>query len=441
MWAANPHLPKSLTCLPDSTTMGSFIKGRYWVAAGMFLLSLLLYIDRVCISVAKDPIASDLGLSDKAMGWVLSSFALGYALMQVPSGAAADRFGPRKILAGIVGFWSLLTALTGAAWNFISLLSIRFLFGMGEAGAFPGMSRAVFSWIPLTERGLVLGLNFSGSRLGAAFALPLVAWMIDSFGWRQSFLILGAVGVVWAVIWWSLFRDTPEKHPMLGQEEKDYILQHRQQTTEVKPPKISSRLLAKSKNMWSVVLQYFCSNFTNFFALTWLFPYLKEKYQLDALEAGWYAVAPFIAGAIGNWFSGYLIDAIYKRGHWNRSRNLPAITGFILAVIGLLGSLFMETPAGAVACLSLAIFGADMTIPPSWALCVDIGKKNSGTISGTMNMAGNIGSFVTALAFPYIAAWTGSMDYFFYVAAALNAIAILLWLRVRADKGLGSSNL
>lgn len=404
----------------------------------MFLLSLLLYIDRICISVAKDPIAGDLNLSDKDMGWVLSAFALGYALMQVPSGWSADKFGPRKILSGIVTFWSFLTALTGAAWNFISLLVIRFLFGMGEAGAFPGMSRAIYSWIPFNERGFVLGLNFSGSRLGAAFALPLVAWMIDQFGWRQSFLILGIVGIGWAVLWWLFFRDTPEEHPWLGQHEKSYILKTRQQPEAGQGNGISAAMMLRSRNIWSVVGQYFCSNFTNFFALTWLFPYLKTKYQLEALEAGWYAVTPFIAGAAGNWVSGYLIDRIFKKGRWNLSRQLPAMVGFSLAVAGLIGSLYMETPLGAVAFLSMAILGADMTIPPSWALCVDIGKKNSGTVSGTMNMAGNLGSFVTALAFPYIADWTGSMDYFFYVAAGLNAMAILLWLQVKADKGLGA---
>ena len=413
----------------------TIFKGRHWVAAGMFLLALLLYIDRICISVAKDPVAGDLNLSDKAMGWVLSAFALGYALMQVPSGLMADRYGPRAVLAGIVSFWSALTALTGAAWNFISLLTIRFLFGAGEAGAFPGMSRAIFSWIPLKERGLIIGLNFSGSRLGAAFALPLVAWMISAYGWRTSFLILGGIGVIWAVAWWWLFRDTPEIHPRLSSTERDYILEHRQQQVAA-TEKLDTGQLLRSRNMWSAIGQYFCSNFTFFFALTWLFPYLKSKYQLESLEAGWYAVAPFIAGAIGNWFAGGLVDSIFRNGKWNRSRNLPAIIGFALAAIGLIGSLFMSTPLGAVLFLSIAIFGADMTLPPSWALCVDIGKKNSGAVSGTMNMAGNLGSFLTALAFPYLTDWTGSVDYFFYVAAGLNLLAIILWLGVRADKGL-----
>lgn len=415
--------------------MKSFFKDRHWVAVGMFLLALLLYIDRVCISVAKDPIASDLNLSDKSMGWVLSAFALGYALMQVPSGMMIDRYGPRKVLTSIVMIWSCLTALTGAAWNFISMISCRFMFGAGEAGAFPGMSRAIYSWMPLQERGIITGINFSGSRLGAAFALPLVAWLIEGYGWRSTFLILGGVGVLWAVAWWRLFRDTPEEHARISDEEKEFILENRQQKTVTKEP-LSRRQLLQSKNMWSAIGQYFCSNFTFFFALTWLFPYLKNKYQLETVEAGFYTVAPFIAGAIGNWVAGAMIDSIYKKGAWNRSRNLPAIIGFALAAIGLVGSLYMDSALGAIFLLSIAIFGADMTLPPSWALCVDIGKSNSGTVSGTMNMAGNVGSFLTALAFPYLTDWTGSVDYFFYVAAALNIMAIFLWLRVKADRGL-----
>ncbi len=412
------------------------MKGRYLVAAGMFLLALLLYIDRICISVAKDPIAGDLGLSDKAMGWVLSAFALGYALFQVPSGIMADKYGPRKVLFSIVTFWSGLTALTGAAWNFVSLLVIRFFFGAGEAGAFPGMSRAIYSWMPLRERGLIIGINFSGSRLGAAFALPFVAWLITRYGWRWAFVVLGAIGIVWALGWWVGFRNTPEQHPWITQEEKEEIIGSRQQSDQRNSAPLNRRLLMQSKNMWSAVLQYFCSNFTFFFALTWLFPHLKSKYNLETMEAGWYAVAPFIAGAVGNWVAGAMIDRIFRRGHWNMSRRLPAVIGFALAAGGMLGSIFMTTPMGSVIMLSIAIFGADMTLPPSWSLCVDIGKENSGAISGTMNMAGNIGSFLTALAFPYLTAWTGSVETFFYTSAALNILAIILWMRVRAEGGL-----
>ena len=416
--------------------MGNTGSGRYWVALGMFLLALLLYIDRVCISVAQGDIAAELGFSDKAMGWVLSVFALGYALFQVPSGLLADRHGPRRILSGIVVFWSLLTALTGAAWNFVSMLFIRFFFGAGEAGAFPGMSRAVFSWMPMQERGLILGLNFSGSRLGAAFGLPLVAWLVDAFGWRQAFVWLGLAGIAWALVWWWQFRDRPEDHPRISEKELQYIRESRQAGNEKGGQPLEAGQLLRSRNMWLAIGQYFCSNFTFFFALTWLFPHIKKEYQLENLAAGWYAVSPLLAGALGNWVGGLWVDRLLRKGQWNASRVRPAATGFVLAAGGLLASMFMGTPLGAVFFLSIAIFGADMTLPPSWALCVDIGKEHSGAVSGTMNMAGNLGAFLTALAFPYLTAWTGTVDAFFYLAAALNSIAVLLWINIRADKGL-----
>jgi len=412
------------------------IKGRYIVVFGMFTLSLLLYIDRVCISVAKDAVAGDLGLSDKSMGWILSAFALGYALFQIPSGRMADRFGPRIVLTSIVSIWSVFTALSGAAWNFVSLLIIRFLFGAGEAGAFPSMSRAIFSWIPLRERGTVIGINFSGSRLGAAFALPFVAWLITSYGWRQSFLILGITGVFWAVLWWIGYRNLPEDHPLLSHAEKDEIINSRQVIDEQSSDKIPMRSLLASTNMRIAIVQYFCSNFTFFFALTWLFPYIKETYSLGTMEAGLYTSAPFIGGAIGNWIAGIIVDKIYASGKWNLSRRTPAMIGFGLAAFGLIASIFMSSPLTAVIMFTIAILGADMTLPPSWALCVDLGKESAGAASGTMNMAGNIGSFLTGLAFPYLIAWTGSTQVFFYVAAILNVIALLLWSRTKADKGL-----
>jgi ACS family glucarate transporter-like MFS transporter len=413
---------------------------RYFLIVNTFILTLILYIDRVCISAAKSPIAESQQLSDKQMGWVLSIFALGYALFQTPSGYIADKFGPRKVLALIVTFWSLFTSLTGAAWNYTSLLFVRFLFGAGEAGAFPGISRAVYSWIPLKERGLVNGINFSGSRLGAAFALPLVAWLITALGWRMSFVMLGIVGFVWAIWWYYWFRDMPEDHNSISDKEKDYIVTHRQKDdasdSSVNEPQLTAGKLFGSKNMWLAMLQYFASNFTFFFCLTWLLPHLKSEYELELINAGFYASIPLIFGALGNWFSGWLVDKIYRSGKWTLSRRIPAIMGFVLAAIGLVGSMYMDTIYGAVFFLSIAIFGADMTLSPSWAFCIDIGKKNAGTVSGTMNMAGNIGAFITALAFPYLQAWTGSVLPFFIIGAFLNAFAVFLWMGMKPKKSL-----
>ncbi|NND09259.1 MAG: MFS transporter [Saprospiraceae bacterium] len=413
---------------------GSFFPVRYQMVVGTFILSMIVLFDRILISVAKDPVAADLALSDKQMGWVLSIFALGYALFQTPSGYLADKYGPRRILTTVVSLWSIFTALTGAVYHFFSLLIVRFLFGVGEAGAFPSMARAIFSWIPLRERGLVNGINFSGGRIGAAIALPVVAWLIDLTSWRMSFVVLGIIGIFWAVVWYWWFRDAPKDHSSISPEELTFISDHIQppNTTEKKP--ISLQRMFASKTMWQLMAQYFSSNFTFFFCLTWLFPHLKAKYNLDMLETGFYASAPLICGALGNWFAGWMVDYIYKRGQWELSRKLPAIIGFTLASIGIIASVYMSEVTSAIIFISIAVFGADMTLSPSWSACVDVGKEHSGTVSGTMNMAGNLGSFFTALAFPYMLAMTGSDVPFFYLAATLNGIAIIIWLAIKPNK-------
>lgn len=414
------------------------IPTRYLLALLTFLLSVLLYVDRICISIAKEPIVEELQLTDTQMGWVLSAFALGYALFQTPSGMLADRVGPRYILSSIVAVWSLFTGMTAMAWSYSSMLIIRFLFGAGEAGAFPNMARAVFSWFPMSERGRIQGLNFSGSRIGAAFALPIVAWMVAELGWKTSFYILAGIGFVWALLFFWWFRNNPEEHSWTSDEEKQYILQNRQQPAQedTENSKLPFGVMFSSKNMWFVMLQYFCSNFTFFFCLTWLFPYIKQEYNLETVEAGFYTSVPLLFGAFGNWVSGYMVDAIYKAGHWERSRQLTAMIGFGLAAFGLIASLYMTTAIGAVFFLSIAIFGADMTLSPSWSLCIDIGRKHSGQVSGTMNMAGNIGSFLTSLAFPYLIAWTGSSQPFFIIGAILNVVAIAAWYMIKPNKTL-----
>jgi len=402
---------------------------RYRFFIGSFFITLLLYIDRVCISSAKDSMSTDLLLTDTQIGWVLSAFALGYALFQVPAGAMGDKYGVRKVLASIMIFWSIFTSLTGFAWNFISMLFFRFIFGAGEAGAFPNISRAAYSWVPLDERGIFQGINFSGSRLGAAFALPLVAYLIEVWGWREVFYFFGAIGLVFAAVFYLFFRNKPEEHNKISKEEADYIIANRQQKqTDVS--NISLRKILSSKEVLFAMGQYIGSNFIFFFTLTWLFPYIKSKYGLNAIDAGLYSMVPLLAGALGNWVSGFMVDTIYKRGKWKLSRRIPAIIGFALVFVGITTSLYMETALSSIICISIAIFGADMTLSPSWTFCIDIGKENSGKVSGMMNMAGNVGAFITALAFPYLQKWTGTNDMFFYVSAGLALLAIFFWLNM-----------
>ncbi len=319
-------------------------------------------------------------------------------------------------------------------------------FGAGEAGAFPGMSRAVYSWIPMKERGRVQAINFSGSRIGAAVTLPLITWLLVSFGWRSTFVVLMAVGFVWSIVWFLFFRDDPSQAGWLSEEERDYIISTRQQSSASlqtdsagSPQAVPTQSLFKSRTMWALCGQYFASNFIFFFALSWFFPQLKARYGLTGLEASLFAAAPLICGAFGCWTSGWWVDRLYSSNRWVLSRRLPAMTGFLLAAVGIIGSAFAETPLSSSIWFSLSIFGADMTLPPSWSTCVDVGRTRAGVISGTMNMAGNFGSFITSLAFPYLLVWTGSPLPYFFVAAGLNVLAIGLWMLADPTESLDGS--
>jgi ACS family glucarate transporter-like MFS transporter len=386
---------------------------RYLVVAALFVLSMITYIDRVCISTAKEPVAAELSLSDSAMGLVFSSFALGYALAQIPSGWFADKAGPRLALATVVAAWSGLTALTGAAWNLVSLVVIRFLFGIGEAGAFPGSARAIVNWLPPGERGRANGVLFSGSRLGAALAFPLLAWMLERWAWRLSFVILGGIGLVWAVAWLVWFRDHP---------------------AGAAPARAATATptAAIPRGLWLAMAQYFASNFTFFLCLTWMLPYLRKQYQLTDARAALYAMLPLLLGATSQWLAGWLVDALYRSPLRAWSRRLPALAGFLVAAGALLALTRAASAEAAILYFTLATFGADMTISPSWVYCADIAGARAGSLSGAMNMLGNIGSFVSANAFPFLHGLTGSAAAYFTVAAVLNLGAVLCWLLMKS---------
>lgn len=390
---------------------------RYAVVAFLFLLTLINYIDRVAISSSKAPMAADLSLSDQQMGAVFSAFALGYALAQIPSGWFADRFGPRIALTAVATVWSLFTALTGAVQSLAALLVVRFFFGVTEAGAFPGAARAIFNWLPVGERGRANGILMSGGRTGGAIAFPVMAWLLGHWGWRSAFYLLALPGLAWALLWAFLFRDHPRLP--LPTEPSAAALQ------------LSFSAVVRSRPMLLNMFQYFAGNFTFFICLSWMLPYLQNRYQLSLGEAAGYAMIPLLAGCAAQWFSGFLVDVLYQSRLRAWSRRLPAVAGFSLAASAIFLVSSMPTPAAAVICFAIATFGADMTISPSWVYCIDIGGKNSGAVSGSMNMIGNLGSFVSANAFPLLFGITGSAFAYFAIAALLNLIAIGCWLYMR----------
>jgi MFS transporter, ACS family, glucarate transporter len=406
---------------------------RWEVIAFLFVFSFVTVVDRVAISSAQSDIAHDLGLSNMAFGFVFGAFALGYALFQVPGGLAADRLGPRAYLTMTVLLWSLFTGLTGAASGLALLVAIRFLFGCAEAGIYPTCSRATYNWVPVRERGVAQGCLFLGSRLGAAFGLSVVSFMIVRFGWRESFWILAGCGIALAGIWYVWFRNYPQEKRRVSAAEIEYIHGDPPAAITERSREGLGRLLL-SGDARLLMVQYFASNFTFFIAFSWLLPYLRDQYHLSASAAGSYASIPLYFGALANWMSGIAVDRIYRRGHWRASRMIPAVAGFALGAVALIATTYMRTIAGAVVCFALATLGVDLTLSPSWTSCQDIAGEHTGAFSGTMNMVGNIGSFFSSVTFPLLLKVTGSANTYFYVGAAINIVGMLCWFRIRPER-------
>ena len=414
---------------------------RFLLIGVMVLLSMILYIDRSVISTVKQDMTNELGFSDFQIGLVFSIFAFAYALGQTPGGWFADRYGPRKTLTLVIIIWSLFTTLTGVVRGFVAMLGVRFLFGLGEAGAYPAMARGIYSWLPKSERGFAHGLNFSGGRIGAALSFPLAVWLLTFLSWQQMFWILGGIGIVMGVAWYAWFRDDPAQAGNVSPEELAIIQAGQDEPTAAKKTSLSLGQLLGNRNMLLLMGQYICSNFTFFFMLSWSFSYLKTTYELSSETAALYNGIALFCGAVGNWVAGYLIDRIYRNGNWVASRRTPAIIGFMLAAIGMLASAYMTSAVAAVAFIALAVFGADMTLSPSWSTANDIGKENSGVVSGTMNMAGNLGgSCMMPIVFPILKNWAGSATPFFFVAATLNLAAVGMWMVIDPQKPIESSN-
>lgn len=410
---------------------------RFLLVLLLFLHTVNTYMDRVCISAAKPSMQADVsGLTDQKMGYVFGIFAVGYALFQVPSGWFSDRVGPRRALTIVVIIWSIFTALTGAVHTAISLLIVRFLFGVGEAGAYPGATRALYSWLPARERGIGQGIFHSGARIGAAASLVLMPAIIDYIGWRWTFVANAVVGLVWAAVWWFWYRDCPRDHAATNDAERRLIEEGIQE--ESSPNKSVPYIqIVTSANVLLAMFQYASSNITFFISITWLRPYIEERYDRSAANL---AAVPLLVGAVALWVSGWCVTRLHRHGMPVLSRRVPAMIGYSLGAIGLL--LCTQTSDSSsvwplILCFSLAMFGVEMTLSPSWAFCMDIGGSRSGAVSGAMNMVGNLGAALSAVVFPFFVAnvtlpffapQTGTASSFFVFAAAMNLLAVIAWV-------------
>ena len=360
-------------------------RARYRVVLLAISLAVLSYVQRVAISQAAGPITHDLHISKEQMGLIFGVFALSYALFEVPAGLLGDRLGVKRVLTQIVLAWSACTALTGAAWNAASMTLIRFLFGAGEAGCFPNLTRMLSAWLPERERVKAQSLMWAFTRWGGAVTPPLALVCIAWVGWRLAFVCFAALGFVWCAIFVVWFKDNPADHPAVNAAEKELLsnsiglAQHGAARERLLP-------LLLSRHVLVLYLQYFCFSYVWTFYITWLPTYLREARGQTPARVAMLAVLPLLFGGFGSLASGLAPRRV--------SRRTIAFCGFLSTAIMLIVFMHARSVVGAMLAMGMGSLCSDLTLPISWDACVEIGGPFTGTISAAMNMMGNLAGFV-----------------------------------------------
>lgn len=403
-------------------------RARHRVVAFMLALVAVAYLDRVCIATAAPAMRAELGLGDAAMGLVFSAFTFAYALFEVPSGWMADRFGARVTLTRIVAWWSLMTAATGLAAGFASLLMIRLLFGLGEAGAFPSMARVYARWLPRAERGRMFGLAIMTGAFAGAVTQPLVVALLGVTTWRHAFALFGVVGLGWAVAWWRWFRDDPHQHPAANAAERRLISAGGAETRV--RDELPWRRLLRSRTLLALCLMYAGAIYGWYFYLTWLPTYLLRGRGFDLTQVGWLAALPLLAIGLGVLAGGWTSDALAYRFGARTGRRLPGLVGLPLAALAIVGAL--TTPAPLVSALLLAAAAglAALGVAPAWAVCLEIGGVHAGVVSGAMNTFGNLGGALSPVVVGFALERWHSWEAPLWSVAAGYAIAAVAWLAI-----------
>ena len=403
-------------------------RARYLVLAFVIAAYFITYIDRVLLSVAEPFIEQSFGFSTITMGWVLFCYSIAYAAFQIPGGWFGDRVGPRLALTCVVIWWSIFTAATGWVWNFVSLIVARSLFGAGEAGCFPNLTRAFTTWLPSRERERAQAILWLSARWGGAFTPLLVAFFLDYVTWRRAFEIFGLVGIIWAIAFYRWYRDDPRTHPSVNEAELA-LLPSPARTATVHGPIPWGRFLSRPA-VWLLWIQYVCLCYGWWFYITWLPTYLRDARGLGLKQGALLAGLPLFLGGLGCLVSGYLAPHLARRtGSVAQARRILAVTGFLCASMAIIVFTRLENPTLAILALSISSFFNDFVMPTSWAACMDMGGRYSGTLSGSMNMMGNIAGGFSPLVVGYLLAWTANdWTLTFYISSAIYLIGGVCWL-------------
>jgi len=419
---------------------------RLLIVALIFCMGVLMFIDRVNISIAAKYIMPEYGISEVQMGWIFSVFVLGYAILQIPGGWLGDRFGPRRVLAIAIFWWSVFTAITAVAGELFlttmigivgSFVVVRVLIGIGEAAGPPNYNRVVANWVAPGERGLAMGIAASGSAFGAALTPPLIVWIMVTFGWREAFYLAGGAGIFLALLCYWFVTDQPADHPWVNAAELRLITQSQGAVParSQHPGPVPWRALLGHRDLWFLTAAYFVVGYIIYIYFAWFYLYLVNVRGFSVLSGGWYSIAPFLAGAITSPIGGWLSDVLSRRFGKRIGRCGIGIGGFLLTSGLIWAGARAADPFVAILFLALGSAALFLTAAAYWASTLDLASTYAGTVSGFMNMGGNLGGALSPTLTPFLAqrfGWESAL----YVAAALALVGALLWLGVHPERAI-----
>ena len=398
---------------------------RYRVVAALVALAGVTYLDRVCISILALSIMRDLALTQIEMGYVFSAFTLAYAIFEIPTAWWADRVGSRPVLTRIVLWWSGFTMLTGAAFSFPSLLAVRFLFGAGEAGAWPNAARVFSRWVPARERGRVQGVFFAGAHLAGGLTPALVAWVATFLPWRLVFFLLGFVGLAWAFFWYRWFRDEPADHPSTSAAERSLI--EKERGLPAAHGSVAWGPIFRTRSLLPLCIQYFANTYGFYFFITWLPVYLAKARGMASAELALFAGLPLLLSVTADITGGIATDALSRRFGVRIGRSGVGCVAYLLA--GAVLFIGTASPHAKTAGALIAVAGAlsMFTLAPSWATAIDLGGSNAAVLSATMNTAGQVGGVLSPIVLAYIVDRFGNWSLPLYLLAGLYLAAAVSW--------------
>jgi MFS transporter, ACS family, D-galactonate transporter len=394
------------------------------------LATMLNYLDRSVMGVAKPALTAELGIDAVTMGFIFSAFSWTYALAQVPGGAVLDKLGVRLTYAASLVLWSVATLAHGLMTSVTGLLSARLALGLAEAPCYPSNSRILNSWFPQSERARATGVYSVGQYVGLGFMLPVLAWIVANWGWRSLFYIVGGLGIVFGLVFWALYRD-PHEHKRVGQAELDLIAAGGGSTAKPIPVPFTlaniGKLLSKRQIAGASIGQ-FCSNSTLVFFLTWFPSYLADERGMTFIKAGWMASLPYIAASVGVLLGGFVSDRIIRStGNATLGRKLPIIAGLLMTST-MIAANYVESNTLVIAIMSFAFFGQGMC-NLGWTLISDVAPKSMvGLTGGVFNLCANLAGIATPIVIGVIVQATGSFYGALAYVAALGLVGVAAYV-------------